>query len=412
MTQTALLDPTVAETSISALVPESSLADDIIQRSLIAARTHLNLQVAYLSEFEGNETVFRNVDAPGLEHLIKPGDRKSLDDVYCRHILEGRLPELIPDTSKEALAASLPITQAVPIGAHVSVPVQIEGGELYGMFCCLGPAADSSLNERDLRVMRCFADMAAVEIDRQRKANSANDVQRQQIKIILAHQLLDIVYQPIWNTLENRPIGYEALSRFRTEEPKTPDVWFSQAQSVGLGVAMEVLAVSKAIENVGSLPDGSYLTFNCSPHTAVSPELFETIGELDLTRFVLELTEHEKIDDCAFLAEYLAPLRARGLRVAVDDAGAGYSGLQQILELKPDIIKLDRFFVRSIETDPSKQALAAALATFSESVACSIIAEGVETNDELEALNQLGFSNIQGYLLGKPVDIGSLQQSR
>ena len=119
------------------------------------------MEIAYISEFVENESVFRTVDAPGLEAMIKPGDKRSLDDVYCRHILAGRLPEVMPDTADFPLAAAMPITQAVPIGAHVSVPVRLKDGSVYGMFCCLSPQANRSLNGRDLQVMRAFADLAA-----------------------------------------------------------------------------------------------------------------------------------------------------------------------------------------------------------------------------------------------------------
>jgi hypothetical protein len=89
--------------------------ESLVTRALQAVRAHLGLQVAYVSEFVGDETVFRQVDAPGLEHLIKPGDSRSLDDVYCRHILEGRLPELIPDTANEPYAMAMPITAMAPL---------------------------------------------------------------------------------------------------------------------------------------------------------------------------------------------------------------------------------------------------------------------------------------------------------
>ncbi|MEO0871076.1 MAG: EAL domain-containing protein [Pseudomonadota bacterium] len=401
--QPALLGQAIAE-----LASTPSSANNLIQRSLEAARKHLNLQVAYLSEFEDNESVFRYVDAPGLEHLAKPGDRKSLDDVYCRHILAGRLPELIPDTAQEPLAKAMPITQAVPIGAHVSVPIQLEDGEVYGMFCCLGPNADASLNERDLQVMRCFADMAGAEVAQQREIEAINEARKGRIEIILGHDLIDILYQPIWNTQHQRAIGFEALSRFRSEEKKSPDVWFAEAAEVGLGLELELHVIAKALAGLNSLPDGSYLTLNCSPWTALDERLYELLQNHPLDRLVIELTEHDPLEDPAELTRRLAPLRAAGLRLAIDDAGAGYSGLQQILELKPDIIKLDRFFVSSIDSDPSRQALATALATFSRNIDCLMVAEGVENSAELRMLEMIGFQNIQGYLLGRPTRLEKL----
>ena len=139
-----------------------------VKRSLQAIRAHLGMEVAYVSEFVGNQTVFREVDAPGLEAMIKVGDSQSLDDVYCRHILEGRLPQLIADTSTEPLAMAMPITHAVPIGKHMSVPIRLPDGSVHGMFCCLGFKSDHSLRQRDLQMMRVFADLAAFEIETMR----------------------------------------------------------------------------------------------------------------------------------------------------------------------------------------------------------------------------------------------------
>ena len=108
------------------ILAENDAADlSTINRALKAIRAHLRMEVAYVSKFEANQSVFRAVDAPGLEEMIKVGDTHSLDDVYCRHILEGRLPELMPDTADEPFAAAMPITKAVPIGRHLSIPLKL-----------------------------------------------------------------------------------------------------------------------------------------------------------------------------------------------------------------------------------------------------------------------------------------------
>ncbi len=385
---------------------DPAAADAAIGRFLRAARTHLDLQVAYVSEIVGNESVFRHVDAPGLEALVQPGDRKSLDDVYCRHILEGRLPELIPDTAAVPLASAMPITAAVPIGAHVSVPLRLPDGGLYGMFCCLGPAADPSLNRRDLAMMRTLADLAGQEIARGRVAADMLAARRVPIDAALRLGTFSTVYQPIWKLGTARPIGFESLTRFEGALfdglPASPDQWFSEAAAVGLGEALELAVIDRALAALASLPKDHYLTINASPSTACGAQLASLLARHDLGRLVLEVTEQERFQDFGLLADALAGLRAGGLRLAVDDAGAGYAGLQQIIRLKPDIIKLDRFFVTGIDRDPARRALAAALAEFASQVGCQIVAEGVEVDTELAALDTLGFRTIQGYLLGKP----------
>lgn len=118
-------------------------------------------------------------------------------------------------------------------------------------------------------------------------------------------------------------------------------------------------------------------------------------------RIVLEITEHAHIEDYDQLLRALEPLRARGVRLAVHDAGAGYAGLQHILQIHPDLIKLDIGLTRSIDLDPARRALASALTVFAREVGCRIIAEGVETASELAALRAIGIEKAQGYFLGR-----------
>jgi EAL domain-containing protein (putative c-di-GMP-specific phosphodiesterase class I) len=247
---------------------------------------------------------------------------------------------------------------------------------------------------------------ATAGIERERVAAAALNAIRAPIEAVMAAGAFQIVYQPIWRLCLDRPIGFEALARFPAESAhrpgRSPDQWFNDAAIVGLGEALEVLAVEKALSVLLLLPEDVYLTVNVSPQTAQSAALHAVLRQHDLKRIVLEITEHQSVDDILSLRDDLEELRALGMRLAVDDAGAGYSGLQQILQLRPDIIKLDRFFVSGIEADPSRRALAAALAVFAEQVGSVIIAEGVEVEAELSTLQALGFRTIQGYLLGKP----------
>ncbi|CAN5398661.1 hypothetical protein BH10PSE14_BH10PSE14_21490 [soil metagenome] len=398
----------VTSASIGDLLLRSRRDESVVSRTLNAVRTHLGLQIAYVSQIIGNESIFREVDAPGLEHLIKPGDRRSLDDVYCRHILEGRLPELMPDTSAFPLAVSMPVTSATPIGAHVSVPLRLADGQLYGMFCCLGPTADPSLNERDLSMMRAFAELAAFEIGQNLTAERDFDAKAARIGAILSSNAVDIAYQPIWHIVEGRPIGFESLARFDAAPVRTPDLWFSEAAEVGRGVELEVMAIRHALRALPFLPTNTYIAVNASPLGAESAMLREALASFPLDRIVLEITEHQKVDDFGTLVPALAPMRAQGLRIAVDDAGAGYSGLQQILEIEPDVIKLDRFLIQGIGEDSGKRALAGALLAFARETGSTLVAEGVETQEELEMLRALGVHTAQGYFLGRPQSLDSV----
>lgn len=152
-----------------------------LKRTLEAVRQHLGMQVAYVSEFADGRTVMREVDAPGLEALIRVGSSRPVDETYCAHILAGRLPELIPDTSQEPFAMAMPITAAANIRSHISVPIRLPDGRIFGMFCCVGFQADPSLNARDLQTMRAFADLVAFEIHRDLEIAEAAGCKRERI---------------------------------------------------------------------------------------------------------------------------------------------------------------------------------------------------------------------------------------
>lgn len=161
-------------------------------------------------------------------------------------------------------------------------------------------------------------------------------------------------------------------------------------------------AIKLAMSSLPSFPPEAYLAVNASPATILSPELSETLATLPVERIVVELTEHEMVESYNEIIATLQPFRTRGLRLAVDDAGTGYSSLQHILYLRPDLIKLDMNLTRSIDLDPSRRALASALVKFARETNARIIAEGVETDAELTMLRQLGIEKVQGYLLGRP----------
>jgi EAL domain-containing protein (putative c-di-GMP-specific phosphodiesterase class I) len=384
----------------------AALADpsnDVVKRFLQAIRAHLEMEVAYVSEFVGNRSVFRQIDAPGLESRIKVGDSQSLDDIYCSHILEGRLPQLMPDTSTEPVAMALPMTQGVPVGKHVSVPIRLADGSVYGMFCCLGFKADRSLRERDLQMMKVFAELTAFEIGREREASKIAREKEDRVRTIIERNELAVVYQPIWEIGNARPVGFECLARFAAVPRRPPDKWFAEAAEAGLGTALELVAIRKGLSALAFLPRDVYVAVNVSPETILSGDLPAALEGVPAGQIVLEITEHAHIADYERLLAALHPLRARGMRLAVDDAGAGYSGLQHILQIHPDFIKLDIALTRNINLDPARKALAAALVGFARDTGSGIIAEGVETESELNALRSIGVDKAQGYFLGRPM---------
>lgn len=375
---------------------------NVIDSALDSIRRHLGMPVAYLSEFVDGRSVFRHVSAPGLQDLIDVGDSQSLDEVYCKHILEGRLPELIPDTAAEPICVALPITKAIPIGSHVSIPIRLADGKAYGMFCCLSPEPNPTLNARDLETMRMFADLAARQIQKDYQEKKTRSAKRARIERILKKARYSVVYQPIVNLLTMEQAGFEALSRFPDKPVRSPDIWFNEATEVGLSAELEIATIQAALQNIGALPKDAYLSVNVSPQTLLSDAFQEVMRSSDLHKLVVEITEHAAIDDYDRVTRAFEPLRRDGLRLAIDDAGAGHSSLRHIVQLDPEFIKLDMSLTRNVDSDIARRALVSALVYYTRETNALIIAEGIETASELLTLKRLGVSRGQGYHLGKP----------
>ncbi|PWS36513.1 diguanylate phosphodiesterase [Falsiroseomonas bella] len=396
-------------TKISSAWPDPAFPGrHVIQDALIAIRNHLGMEVAYLSEFLGDRSVFRHVDAPGLEHLIKPGDSMPLADVYCTHILEGRLPELIPDTAAEPLARALPITRNVPIGAHASLPIRLPDGSPYGMFCCLSPRPNPTLNRRDLETMRVFAGLAARQVNAELEAQRQGQARRAALDAVMQGSNFSVVFQPIMDLARMSTVSCEALCRFSPQPYRSPDKWFRDAAEAGLAVDLELMVIERALAALDALPQAVTLSVNASPETILSGRLEEALIARHLPRTVLELTEHAMVPDYGALQSILAPLKNRGLKIAADDAGAGYSGLQHLIQLQPDIIKMDMSLTRSLDADPARRALASAMTYYARETRAILVAEGIETEAELATLRSLGVDRGQGYLLGRPAPLAAL----
>ena len=213
-----------------------------------------------------------------------------------------------------------------------------------------------------------------------------------------------MVFQPIVRLVDGRVVGHEALARFAALPQQAPDRWFEDAEHAGLAAELELAALRRALSSYrATLADSDHtLHLNCAPKTLVQSDLASELATYPLRRIVLELTEHHAVTDYARLRHVLAPLRAKGLRVAVDDAGAGYASMRHVLLLQPDIIKLDISLVRDIDSDPIKHALGSAVCVFAQQTGCTVIAEGVETPAEAQALRALGAQQAQGFYFGRP----------
>ncbi len=383
---------------------------EIVMETLRSVRTLLGMEVAFISEFRDGRRIFRYVDSQEGAVPICVGASDPLEESYCQRVVDGRLPELIRDATQIPEALSLPATTALPVGAHLSVPIRFSDGRIYGTFCCFSTSPENTLNERDIRAMRLFADVTGKVLEQQVAEEEARNELLTRLREVLDAERYTMVYQPIIHVAQNKVVGYEALARFSAEAVRTPDQWFDEAATVELQEELELAAIRKALQGLDYLPDDVYLSLNVSPATLLKGSVAAVLAGYPFERLMLEVTEHASVNDYSPIAAVLDPMRKRGMRLAVDDAGAGFASFRHILKLQPDVIKLDLSLIRKIDTDRGCRALAAALIRFAEEMGSKIVAEGVETAAELQVLRELKVNKAQGYLLGRPVPIEALRE--
>ena len=216
---------------------------------------------------------------------------------------------------------------------------------------------------------------------------------------------LDMQFQPIfqlgnWLVGDKRPVGYEALARFASDVPT--DAWFRAATKLGLGVELELAAISAAVRRLDDVPGGRYITVNVSPNVVESLPFSAIVKRLTSGRVRLEISEEAVIDDYERFRSTISALRRKGLRIAIDDVGAGMASLKHLVLIPHDSIKLDLDVVRGVDHDRNRQAMVSALVALSKATDTQVVAEGIETMSELVSLAELGVAFGQGYLLGRP----------
>jgi EAL domain-containing protein (putative c-di-GMP-specific phosphodiesterase class I) len=229
------------------------------------------------------------------------------------------------------------------------------------------------------------------------------------LKMILKTEAIHPVYQPVVDLLEKRIVGFEALTRVPPEAFAGPDQLFKAAYENDSVWKLDRLCRERAIRSARGLDDEQLLFLNMEPDSIHDPALrseatFTLLRDSNLkpSQVVLEMTEHSAVRDFTSLRQLLSYLQFHGFRLAVDDVGSGYSGLKSIAEIKPDFIKIDMALIRDIHLHPIKQDLTGTIARFSTNSGITLIAEGVETVEELRCLQSIGVRYAQGYLFARP----------
>ncbi len=225
---------------------------------------------------------------------------------------------------------------------------------------------------------------------------------------ILGRGCLHVLLQPIVDLRSFELAGAEALARFPVEPHRTPDVWFAEARAAHQGVELQLEAAGCALAAMANVPTGAFLAVNLDGEALADEQVTSVLEAVETGRVVVELTEHVEIDDYPGLRRSLTRLRAAGARLAIDDTGAGYSSFVHILQLAPELIKLDIGIVRGVDRDPVRRSLVTAVVAFAGETGSRVVAEGIETDDELDVLRDLGVELGQGYGLARPMPPGEL----
>ncbi len=327
-------------------------------------------------------------------------------------LLDVKMPGGGPRAARE-IRASSPGTAIIALSAHEdarSVQEMLAAGAYNFLVKGTSPkelvdAIRSSVNGEVRLSAKAASHVVgelATKLVQEREGVERRSAWERQIQRVLDSGGPECVLQPIIALDTEQPVGFEALARFDSEPVRSPGAWFAEAAALGYALELEIAAVEAAISGIDHLPPGAFLALNVSPASIVSSRLTETIGRIPLDRVVVELTEHAPISDYPMLRSVLADLRLSGTRLAVDDVGAGHASLRHILQLEPDLIKLDVSLTRDIDTQRAQRSLASALVTFGREMEATLIAVGVETDAELAVIRELGIPWAQGYYFGRP----------
>jgi EAL domain-containing protein (putative c-di-GMP-specific phosphodiesterase class I) len=376
-----------------------SEAGDQVADLLRTAKDALGLSVGFLTRMDGTTQHLEVVES-AVPFLLRDGVTQPQETSFCQAVLNGTLPAVIPDVTAYPAAMALPAARMPRIRSYVSSPVVLSDGTLYGTFCAAGFTTNKALTKRDKALMDVLAHAASVIIEPGVRESTRQAEITGRLTGVLADGGPVVVLQPIVDLATGVRIGAEALSRFPREWEMTPDVCFEEAHSVGEGDRLELLALERAAEHLDRV--SGYVAMNISPATLLTPEATQLLRRLPLDRVLLELSEHSAVEDYDALTVVLAPLRADGMRLAIDDVGAGFSSLRHIVLTSPDVMKLDRSIVDGVSGDPVLTTLVRSLVAFGHDCGARVVAEGVETPEDAAALLALGVDYGQGWHFGRP----------
>ncbi len=369
-----------------------------LERVVELAHRHLGLDVTYVVELTDAGEVYRAAAGHAASfNIVLQGDPVETT-TYCRRLVDGEIPNVIADAAADERLDDLAKKHGAQIGAVIGVPLRLSDGRLFGALCGLSRTPRPQLDQRDVQFMSMLSESSSNDLDELH----SQDMLRSDILRLVETEDLKVAYQPIVALHNDECLGIEALARF--PEPFTrPDSTLADAERFGLGLELERMVIRQAWKILPVLGPGQFLALNVSPDALVELARRANLrSDLPLSQLVVEVTEHSVVDSYEALHHELAPLREQGLRIAVDDAGAGYASLRHVLELRPDFIKVDRWLIHGIARDHARRVAVGAFLSLALDLGADVVAEGVERPEDLRVAHELGLHAAQGYLLGRP----------
>lgn len=384
-------------------------SSDVLDRLLRSIRRQAGVDAAYLVEYRPEGALVRAIVGDGDMVGLAVGMPQAPEDAIALAAVAGNVPPVLEDTRTHRAARRLAWERAAPIGAFAGVPVRLVDGTLFGGLCVAHRRA-TSLGTGFHPFLAAMAEVVGDQLSDEQAVKQQSRREHEAVLGMFEEGRMTTVLQPIVDLADGRTLGVEALTRFTSTPPRPPNVWFAAAARQGLGLELEAAAISRAARLLPQLPADWHLAVNASPALIESDVLGDLLLDEVAHRLVVEVTEHAAVNDYGALNQRVHRLRERGIRVAVDDAGAGFASLRHVVELDPDVIKIDGSIVRGIDRAPLQAAMVETLCVFAARAGASVVAEAVETPDELVVLKDLGVPSAQGYLFaspGRPDDLRS-----
>jgi len=322
--------------------------NQLLPRLLEAVRFNLGMDVGFISRFADGRREFLYVSSDGLQKAPVPGDSDPIDESACIRVVKNQAPNLVHDAQEHHSLNDLQAIGALGVRSHVSVPIPSGKGDAFGTLCCYSCQFKEGLDERDIGFMSAIADLIGATLQEEQRVLDNISYRRDYIRDVLKSDGLQMAWQPIVDVAGGEIVAVESLARFQTDPYRPPNEWFDEAVELGIGTELEKSAFAKGMTIKEQLPQNIYVGCNLSGTTFLEPAFQEFLRNQDLKQVVLEITEHDVISDYGALTSKLSEFRNRGLRLAIDDFGAGYASFRHIVELNPDTVKLDMSLVRNI----------------------------------------------------------------